>query len=77
MNSYEERYYRQMLDENECVSNLMLEIKGKLLDQDYDIAIERCFDMIRSLKQMKKLNMEKRAVDMLFFAAKNALRGQK
>lgn len=66
-----------MLDENECVSNLMLEIKGKMLNQDYDTAIERCFDMIRSLKHMKKLNMEKRAVDMLCFAAKNVLRGPK
>jgi hypothetical protein len=77
VNSYEERYYKQMLKETECVMNLSHEVQGRMIDQEYDIAIERCYDIIRSLRHMKKLNMEKRAVDMLCFAAKNVLGGQK
>lgn len=77
MNSYEERYYKQMLKETECVMNLSHEVQGRMIDQEYDLAIDRCYDMIRSLKNMKRMNMEKRAVDMLCYAARNALRGQK
>jgi hypothetical protein len=73
MNAYEERYYKQMLKEIDCIMNLCLEIEGKMIDHNYDTAIERCYDMIRSLQHMKRLHTEKRAVDMLHVLAKNAL----
>lgn len=77
MNSYEERYYKQMLKETECVMNLSHEVQGRMIDQEYDIAIERCYDIIRSLRHMKKLNTEKRAFDMLVYVAQNAIGGNK
>ena len=77
MNAYEKRYYKQMVKEMECVRDLMIEIEGKAIDQKYDMAISRCYDMIRSLETMKRLNTEKKFFDALVAAGFRVLGGMK
>jgi len=77
MNAYEKRYYKQMVKEMECVRDLMIDVEGKTIDKDYDTAIERCYDMIRSLKKMKSLHIEKQALDALVAAGFRVLGGMK
>lgn len=76
MNSYEKRYYSEMTKEMECVKDLMVEVEGKMIDQDYDTAIKRCYDMIRSLETMKRLNTEKKFFDALVAAGFRVLGGR-
>ena len=77
MNSYEKRYYKQMVKEMECVRDLLIEIEGKMINQNYDLAISRCYDMIRSLQNMKSLHIEKQALDALVAAGFRVLGGMK
>lgn len=77
MNSYEKRYYKQMTKEMECVRDLLVEIEGKAIDQKYDMAISRCYDMIRSLETMKKIHTEKHFLDALVSAGFRVLGGMK
>ncbi|MGR6115749.1 hypothetical protein ACTHHL_04045 [Aeribacillus composti] len=77
MNSYEKRYYSEMAKEMQCVRDLMIEIEGKAIDQKYDMAISRCYDMIRSLQNMKSLHIEKQALDALVAAGFRVLGGIK
>lgn len=76
MNSYEKRYYSEMAKEMQCVRDLMIEVEGKMIDQDYDTAIKRCYDMIRSLETMKRLNTEKKFFDALVAAGFRVLGGR-
>jgi len=75
MNTYEKRYYSEMTKEMQCVRDLMIEVEGKMIDQDYDTAIKRCYDMIRSLETMKRLNTEKKFFDALVAAGFRVLGG--
>jgi hypothetical protein len=77
VNAYEKRYYKQMVKEMECVRDLMIDVEGKTIDKDYDTAIERCYDMIRSLETMKRLNTEKKFFDALVAAGFRVLGGMK
>ena len=77
MNAYEKRYYKQMVKEMECVRDLLIEIEGKMINQNYDLAISRCYDMIRSLQNMKSLHIEKQALDALVAAGFRVLGGMK
>jgi hypothetical protein len=77
MNSYEKRYYSEMAKEMQCVRDLMIEIEGKAIDQKYDMAISRCYDMIRSLETMKKIHTEKQFLDALVSAGFRVLGGMK
>lgn len=75
MNTYEKRYYSEMTKEMQCVRDLMIEVEGKMIDQDYDTAIKRCYDMIRSFQNMKSLHIEKQALDALVAAGFRVLGG--
>jgi len=77
VNAYEKRYYSEMVKEMQCVRDLMIEVEGKMIDQDYDTAIKRCYDMIRSLETMKRLNTEKKFFDALVAAGFRVLGGMK
>jgi hypothetical protein len=77
MNAYEKRYYKQMVKEMECVRDLLIEIEGKMINQNYDLAISRCYDMIRSLETMKKIHTEKQFLDALVSAGFRVLGGMK
>ena len=77
LNSYEKRYYSEMAKEMQCVRDLMIEVEGKMIDQDYDTAIKRCYDMIRSLETMKKIHTEKQFLDALVSAGFKVLGGMK
>ncbi|KZM54941.1 hypothetical protein A3Q35_13380 [Aeribacillus pallidus] len=77
MNSYEKRYYSEMAKEMQCVRDLMIDVEGKMIDQDYDTAIKRCYDMIRSLETMKKIHTEKQFLDALVSAGFRVLGGMK
>jgi hypothetical protein len=77
VNAYEKRYYKQMTKEMECVRDLLVEIEGKAIDQKYDMAISRCYDMIRSLETMKKIHTEKQFLDALVSAGFRVLGGMK
>lgn len=74
MNAHERRYFELMSSEAKCVRELQLEIEGKMMDHDYETAINRCHDMIRSLQMMKRIREEKQAVDLLHSIAKNVMR---
>ncbi|MED0702856.1 hypothetical protein [Aeribacillus composti] len=75
MNAYEKRYYSEMTKEMQCVRDLMVEVEGKMIDQDYDTAIKRCYDLIRSLETMKKIHTEKQFLDELVSAGFRVLGG--
>jgi len=73
MNAHKKRYYQMMANEAKCVRELQIEIEGKMIDHDYDTAIERCSDMMRSLQTMKRIRAEKQLVDLLHSIAKNVM----